>query len=35
MLVLVDLNAVFDTIDHNILLNHQYHTCGIQGTVLN
>ncbi len=34
MLVLLDLSAAFDTIDHNILLNRLEKRCGITGTAL-
>ncbi len=34
LLVLLDLNAVFDTIDHNILLNRLEYSVGINGSAL-
>ncbi len=34
LLVLLDLNAVFDTIDHNILLNRLEYSVGISGSAL-
>ena len=34
LLVLLDLSASFDTIDHEILLNRLYTRCGIRGTAL-
>ena len=34
LLVLLDLNAAFDTIDHQVLLNRLYVTYGITGTAL-
>ena len=34
LLVLLDLNAAFDTIDHQVLLNRLYVKYGITGTAL-
>ncbi len=34
LLVLLDLSAAFDTIDHNILLNRLEHSVGISGSTL-
>ncbi len=34
LLVLLDLSAVFDTIDHNILLNRLENSVGISGSAL-
>ena len=34
VMVILDISAVFDTIDHDILLHHLQHVFGIQGTVL-
>ena len=34
ILVLLDLSAAFDTIDHNILFNQLQHRLGISGTAL-
>ena len=34
ILVLLDLSAVFDSIDHDILLHHLHHVFGIKGTAL-
>ncbi len=34
LLVLLDLSAAFDIIDHEILLNRLYTRCGIRGTTL-
>lgn len=35
VLVLLDISVVFDTVDHNILIEHLKNWAGLSGTVLN